>query len=111
MISTNALLVIDQRTMIIKYRIQVADIARISVSPYQDEIVAIHLRPVNNNQTKRFRVMWCFFDRGFSLQGELFKRKGDFMFQSTHSIEMVTKLCMVIQNSTQKAPEVVIAPE
>ena len=102
---------IDQRTMIIKYRIQVADIARISVSPYQDEIVAIHLRPVNNNHNKTFSCHVMFFNRVFSLQGELFKRKGDFMFQSTHSIEMVTKLCMVIQNSTQKAPEVVIAPE
>ncbi|GAU88919.1 hypothetical protein RvY_01532 [Ramazzottius varieornatus] len=87
-VSTKAFLVIDQRTMIIKYRIQANDIARISVSPYQDDIVVVHLKP-----------------------GELFKRKGDFMFQSAHVIEMVTKLCLVVQNTTGKPPEVVIAAE
>ncbi|XP_055341926.1 unconventional myosin-Ia-like isoform X2 [Paramacrobiotus metropolitanus] len=87
-ISTKAFLVIDQRTMIVKYRIQAGDIARISVSPYADDIVVIHLKP-----------------------GELFKRKGDFMFQCAHVIEMVTKLCLVVQNITQKPPEIMIAPE
>uniref|UniRef100_A0A8D8RR95 Uncharacterized protein n=1 Tax=Cacopsylla melanoneura TaxID=428564 RepID=A0A8D8RR95_9HEMI len=37
--------------------------------------------------------------------------KGDFVFQTGHVIEIVTKLFLVVQNAVGKAPEVNIAPE
>lgn len=45
------------------------------------------------------------------LQSEIGKKKGDFVFQTAHSIEIVTKLFLVIQNATAKSPEIVISTE
>ncbi|KXJ68247.1 hypothetical protein RP20_CCG004786 [Aedes albopictus] len=42
---------------------------------------------------------------------EIGKKKGDFVFQTAHSIEIVTKLFLVIQNATAKSPEIVISTE
>lgn len=39
------------------------------------------------------------------------RKKGDFVFQTCHVIEIVTKLFLVIQNATTKPPEVHINPE
>lgn len=39
------------------------------------------------------------------------KKKGDFVFQTGHVIEIVTKLFLVVQNATGKPPEVNIATE
>ena len=47
----------------------------------------------------------------FFFQSELAKKKGDFVFQTGHVIEIVTKMFLVIQNATSKAPEIQITPE
>lgn len=39
------------------------------------------------------------------------RKKGDFIFQTGHVIEIVTKLFLVIQNATAKPPEVHISTE
>ena len=44
--STNALLVLDQRTMVIKYRIPVTEFVGMSLSPYNDKICIFHLQKV-----------------------------------------------------------------
>ena len=41
-ISTSAMIIMDQRTMQCKYRIPVTQIYRVSLSPYMDDIVVIH---------------------------------------------------------------------
>ena len=46
-LSTCSMIVMDQRTLQIKYRIPVSDIFRISLSPYSDDIVIIHVRCVS----------------------------------------------------------------
>lgn len=44
-------------------------------------------------------------------QSEANRKKGDFVFQTCHVIEIVTKLFLVIQNATAKPPEIHISPE
>ncbi|XP_022240517.1 unconventional myosin-Ib-like isoform X3 [Limulus polyphemus] len=87
-ISTSSMLIMDQRTLQIKYRVPASDIFRISLSPYVDDISVFHVRA-----------------------NELTKKKGDFLFETGHVIEIVTKLFLVIQNATGKPPEINIAPE
>jgi hypothetical protein len=43
------------------------------------------------------------------LSSEAVKRKGDFVFQTGHVIEIVTKLFLVVQNATGKPPAINIA--
>ncbi len=41
------MLVMDQRTMQIKYRIPAADIFKLSLSPFSDDIAVFHVRAVS----------------------------------------------------------------
>ena len=45
-LSANAMLLLDQRTLGIKYRIPVTTLEGISLSPFHDTLVAFHLRKV-----------------------------------------------------------------
>ena len=45
-LSTNAMLVLDQRTLVIKYRIPVVEVEAMSLSPYSDRIGVFHLKKV-----------------------------------------------------------------
>lgn len=47
-ISTNSMLLLDQKTMQIKYRIPASEIYRMSLSPYFDDIAVIHIRAVSD---------------------------------------------------------------
>ncbi|XP_062535184.1 unconventional myosin-Ia [Armigeres subalbatus] len=107
-ISTNSMLLLDQKTMQIKYRIPASEIYRMSLSPYFDDIAVIHIRADNyssNMSDRSESPTGCLF------QSEIGKKKGDFVFQTAHSIEIVTKLFLVIQNATAKSPEIVISTE
>ena len=46
-ISTSSMLIMDQRTMQIKYRIPAAEIFKLSLSPYHDDIAVFHVRAVS----------------------------------------------------------------
>ncbi|GBN91223.1 Unconventional myosin-Ib [Araneus ventricosus] len=87
-VSTSAMLVMDHRTLQIKYRIPATDIFRISLSPFMDDLAVFHVR-----------------------SSEATRKKGDFLFETGHVIEIVTKLYLVIQNATGKPPEVNVATE
>uniref|UniRef100_A0A182UR23 Myosin motor domain-containing protein n=1 Tax=Anopheles merus TaxID=30066 RepID=A0A182UR23_ANOME len=108
-ISTNSMLLLDQKTMQIKYRIPASEIYRMSLSPYFDDIAVIHIRADNycssNMSDRSESPTGCLF------QSEIGKKKGDFVFQTAHSIEIVTKLFLVIQNATAKSPEVTISTD
>lgn len=45
-LSTNAMLLLDQKTLQIKYRVPAAEIYRLSLSPYHDNIAVFHLKDV-----------------------------------------------------------------
>ncbi len=53
-VSTNAVLVLDQRTLGIKYRIPVTEIAAMSLSPYFDRVLILHLKKVAILRLKAF---------------------------------------------------------
>lgn len=48
---------------------------------------------------------------GCLFQSDLGRKKGDFVFQTGHVIEIVTKLFLVVQNAVGKPPEVNISTE
>ncbi|KAG1705488.1 Unconventional myosin-Ib [Nymphon striatum] len=87
-VSTSSMLVMDQRTLQIKYRIPAPEIYRISLSPFSDDVAVIHVKPT-----------------------ALIQRKGDFIFQTGHVIEIVTKIFLVVKNAVGKHPEIQITPE
>ncbi|XP_065371368.1 unconventional myosin-Ib [Calliphora vicina] len=87
-LSTSSLLLLDQRTLQIKYRVPAAEIYRMSLSPYLDDISVFHVKA-----------------------SEFGRKKGDFVFQTAHVIEIVTKMFLVIQNATGKPPEIHISTE
>ncbi|XP_057666358.1 unconventional myosin-Ib isoform X2 [Diorhabda carinulata] len=87
-ISTRSMLVLDQRTLQIKYRVPATEIYRMSLSPFLDDVAVVHVKA-----------------------SDLSKKKGDFVFQTGHVIEIVTKLFLVVQNATGKPPEVNITTE
>jgi len=106
-ISTSSMLIMDQRTMEIKYRIPAAEIFKLSLSPYHDDIAVFHVRassPTRELRSQPNVVPGC-------LSSEGIKRKGDFVLQTGHVIEIVTKLFLVVQNATGKPPHVNIATE
>jgi len=100
-ISTSSMLILDQRTMQIKYRVPAAEIFKLSLSPYFDDIAVFHVRASSPTRELRSQgnIPGC-------LSSEAVKRKGDFVFQTGHVIEIVTKLFLVIQNATGKPPAV-----
>ncbi|KAJ8960489.1 hypothetical protein NQ318_013773 [Aromia moschata] len=108
-ISTRSMLILDQRTLQIKYRVPATEIYRMSLSPYLDDVAVVHVRAssLGNPETSSATSdhMGCLF------QSDLNKKKGDFVFQTGHVIEIVTKLFLVVQNATGKPPEVNITTE
>ncbi|CAE1316086.1 MYO1 [Acanthosepion pharaonis] len=86
--STEAILSIDQRTMSLKYRIPLAQIEKISASPYTDRLMVFHIKKEN---------------------GGILSKKGDFIFSGEHIFEIITKAYILIQNICGKPPEVHIS--
>jgi len=59
------MLIMDQRTMQIKYRIPAAEIFKLSLSPYHDDIAVFHVRAVSFS---------LFFEKGLESTNEFQKR-------------------------------------
>ncbi|XP_046982892.1 unconventional myosin-Ia [Schistocerca americana] len=108
-LSTSSMLILDQRTLQIKYRVPAAEIYRLSLSPYIDDVAVFHVRASSvlspSSDASHQNIPGCLF------QSDLGKKKGDFIFQTGHVIEIVTKLFLVIQNAVGKPPEVNISTE
>lgn len=108
------MLLLDQRTLQIKYRVPASEIYRLSLSPFLDDVAVFHVRAVSVGTSIDvniipFQVATQLI--GFLVQSEMSKKKGDFVFQTCHVIEIVTKLFLVIQNAIAKPPEIHISPE
>ncbi|KAL1132716.1 hypothetical protein AAG570_010668 [Ranatra chinensis] len=107
-LSTSAMLILDQRTLQIKYRVPATEIYRLSLSPYLDDVAVFHVRaasPSCDSGSETGTAPGCLF------QSDLGLKKGDFVFQTGHVIEIVTKLFLVIQNAVGKPPQVNISTE
>lgn len=46
-LSTSSMLLLDQRTLQIKYRVPAAEIYRLSLSPFLDDIAVFHVKAVS----------------------------------------------------------------
>lgn len=53
-ISTRSMLILDQRTLQIKYRVPATEIYRMSLSPYLDDVAVVHVRAVSKEIRSRF---------------------------------------------------------
>ncbi|XP_075231362.1 myosin 95E [Lycorma delicatula] len=108
-LSTSSMLILDQRTLQIKYRVPATEIYRLSLSPYLDDVAVFHVRapPCSDTSSDPGPAV----PPGCLFQSELSKKKGDFVFQTGHVIEIVTKLFLVIQNAVGKPPQVNISTE
>ncbi|KAG7165271.1 Unconventional myosin-Ib-like [Homarus americanus] len=107
-VSTNSLLVLDQRTLQIKYRIPALEVQRISLSPYLDDIAVLHVKPPSPTADLSGSQN---LNPGCLFGSDEVKRKGDLVLQTGHVIEVVTKLFLVVQNATGKPPDVNISTE
>ncbi|GAB0093119.1 unconventional myosin-Ib [Sergentomyia squamirostris] len=115
-LSTSSMLLLDQKTLQVKYRIPATEIYRLSLSPYPDDIAVFHITPYQENSRCHHQTLYnqqqpTESPTGCLFQSEMSRQKGDFAFQTCHVIEIVTKLFLVIQNATAKPPEVHISTE
>lgn len=46
-LSTNSMLILDQRTLQVKYRIPASEVYRLSLSPYLDDVAVFHVKAVS----------------------------------------------------------------
>ncbi|XP_076456180.1 unconventional myosin-Ib-like isoform X2 [Babylonia areolata] len=88
-ISSQAILILDPKSLALKYRIPLSLVTKISTSPYSDKLVVFHLQKEN---------------------GDVLTKKGDFVFSNDNLIEIVAKVVMTIQTLTGKQPEVQVSP-
>nr|XP_045586769.1 unconventional myosin-Ib-like [Procambarus clarkii] len=107
-VSTNSLLVLDQRTLQVKYRIPALEIQSISLSPYMDDIAVLHVKPPSPTADLTGSQN---LNPGCLFGSDEVKRKGDLVLQTGHVIEVVTKLFLVVQNAAGKPPDVNISTE
>lgn len=70
-------LVLDQKSLAIKFRMGLADISRISASPLKDGLIVFHMRMENMDKNHN---------------------KGDYVLQTSHVIELVAKLLVHIES-------------
>ncbi|XP_059485067.1 unconventional myosin-Ia-like isoform X3 [Neocloeon triangulifer] len=124
-LSTSSMLILDQRTLQIKYRVPATEIYRLSLSPYLDDVAIFHIKASCElpNLAHEAGCSDCSRAGGSSplqgaehatgclFQSDLGKKKGDFVFHTGHVIEIVTKLFLVVQNAVGKPPEVNINTE
>eukprot|EP00105_Crassostrea_gigas_P021856 XP_011441150.1 PREDICTED: uncharacterized protein LOC105337907 [Crassostrea gigas] len=88
--SSQNLVLVEHHSMMVKYRIPITDISAMSVSPHPDKIIVFHVQKHEN--------------------GDGSCKKGDFVFVCEHTIELVSKACLVIKNIKDTLPEIHIAP-
>ncbi|XP_050443708.1 unconventional myosin-Ia isoform X2 [Adelges cooleyi] len=126
-ISTKSMLILDQRTLQVKYRVPAADIYQLSLSPFLDNVAVFHIKSAyvrcseeedENEEEDDVTGEWsptpsgCLFHQGSIAAGpsnSTYKKKGDFVLQTSHVIEVVTKLFLVIQNVSGTSPDVNIS--
>ena len=55
------MLILDQRTLQIKYRVPAAEIYRLSLSPYLDDVAVFHVRAVSSicDRGESILIIYC----------------------------------------------------
>ncbi|KAJ8930515.1 hypothetical protein NQ314_016677 [Rhamnusium bicolor] len=79
-ISTRSMLVLDQRTLQIKYRVPATEIYRMSLSPFLDDVAVVHVRAVSiqnkpSSQSRNLHLQIITFEANFGPQTVTFTFK------------------------------------
>ena len=114
-ITSSALLLLDQRTFHAKYRVALANIESISLSPHHDTVAAFHLSKVS---CRVAHVTLFFLVRYGSLavvlqqeNGDGLAKKGDVLLASDHMLEIVTKIVTLGRDYRGSQPSVHITTQ
>uniref|UniRef100_A0A2C9MAE6 Myosin motor domain-containing protein n=1 Tax=Biomphalaria glabrata TaxID=6526 RepID=A0A2C9MAE6_BIOGL len=105
-LTNQALLVLDPKSLVIKYRIPLTMIHKISVSPFKDNLCIFHLLKEDEEEEGEDEEE----EDGGRENGEIASKKGDFIFSTAHVIEAVTKTLLEMKKVC-KPPEVQILPQ
>lgn len=80
-LTTSTVLLLDQRSLALKYRIPISEVTQVSLSPFNDNLVIFHVKTRSEN-------------------GDGFAKKGDLVLSNNQVIEIVAKAAMSIKNTT-----------
>lgn len=129
-LSTGALLLLEARSLRLKRRVPAHAVYRLSLSPFADDLLVVHVRAQAGAPGDAEEAEGCLFGvsggrraagagagagrhalTGCS-QGEgAGRRRGDVVVRTCHVLELATKLFLVVQNAVGAPPHVNIATE
>ncbi|CAG5034193.1 unnamed protein product [Parnassius apollo] len=132
-LSTAALLLLDARSLRLKRRVPAHCVYRLSLSPYHDDLLVVHVRACAGLESSTEELSQCssrdavdapgcLFGQFCRLgpaaathtgdaQGESARRRGDLVLRTCHVLELATKLFLVVQNAVGAPPHVNIATQ
>ncbi|KAL0831691.1 hypothetical protein ABMA28_001238 [Loxostege sticticalis] len=115
-VSTGALLLLEPRSLRVKRRVPAHTVYRLSLSPYADDLLVVHVRAAAHDDELE-ELSQCSLPAAPDAPGCLFggeaawRRKGDLLLRTCHVLELATKLFLVVQNAVGAPPHVNIATE
>ncbi|XP_057294164.1 unconventional myosin-Ia-like [Hydractinia symbiolongicarpus] len=87
-LSNQHLIFLHPKSLAVLYHIELANVKKISVSPFKDDVIIVHVNDI---------------------KGDKALQKGDLIITTPHLYELVAKLSLLYQSSTQKPLDVTIA--
>ncbi|CAK1578900.1 unnamed protein product [Parnassius mnemosyne] len=115
-LSTAALLLLDARSLRLKRRVPAHTVYRLSLSPYHDDLLVVHVRACGGLESSTEELSQCSSRDAVDAPGCLFggesaRRRGDLVLRTCHVLELATKLFLVVQNAVGAPPHVNIATQ
>ncbi|XP_045496386.1 unconventional myosin-Ia-like [Colias croceus] len=116
-VSTGALLLLEARSLRLKRRVPAHTVYRLSLSPYADDLLVVHVRACGAAESSTEDLSQCSAREPLDAPGCLFgseggwRRRGDVVLRTCHVLELATKLFLVVQNAVGAPPHVNIAAE
>ncbi|XP_041968834.1 unconventional myosin-Ia-like [Aricia agestis] len=116
-VSTGALLLLEARSLRLKRRVPAHAVYRLSLSPYADDLLVVHVRACGALESSTEEMSQCSSRDPMDAPGCLFggegawRRRGDLVLRTCHVLELATKLFLVVQNAVGAPPHVNIATE
>ncbi|XP_069357433.1 unconventional myosin-Ia-like [Maniola hyperantus] len=116
-VSTSALLLLEARSLRLKRRVPAHTVYRLSLSPYADDLLVVHVRACGGVESSTEELSQCSSREPLDAPGCLFggegawRRRGDLLLRTCHVLELATKLFLVVQNAVGAPPHVNISTE
>ncbi|CAH2267979.1 jg8423 [Pararge aegeria aegeria] len=116
-VSTSALLLLEARSLRLKRRVPAHTVYRLSLSPYADDLLVVHVRACGGVESSTEELSQCSSREPLDAPGCLFggegawRRRGDVLVRTCHVLELATKLFLVVQNAVGAPPHVNISTE